>query len=103
MLYGVRRVPLSVALKGLTIVRAVDYQVPNAEAGLAWARRLAEQKTKYDYAGALGLGLAPDRNWQDESNFFCFELFAGILDRAGRMIFSQNAHITGSMLLSIKP
>src|SRR5439155_14349849 len=38
MEHGVRRVLAAEALKGLTVVEEMTYTVPDAEAGLAWAR-----------------------------------------------------------------
>lgn len=101
LLHGVRRVPLAEALKGLTIVRTVDYEVLDAEAGLSFLR--SQVGKRYDYKGACGLGLAPDRNWQDPEDWFCFELAAAGLAAAGRTLFRDNAHITGTTLLAIIP
>lgn len=103
MLHGVRRAPVAEVMQGLEVVETVDYMVPDAEAGLAWARAQAKARAKYDWAGAVGLFIAVDRQWQDDSAWFCFELVAATLARAGRVIFVDTGHITGSMLLSIKP
>lgn len=101
MAHGVRRVPTIVALKGQTIVNVVEYEVPDAEAGLKWARE--QVGSKYDFSGAFGLLLAPGREWADESDWFCYELAAAALKHAGREIFRKEGHITGTMLLAIKP
>lgn len=99
MLHGVRRVPIDEALHGMTIVSRRDYTVLQAEAGLQWAR---EQIGKpYDWPGAFGLALAPNRNWQDDADWFCFELGAAVIDKAGRALFEDNAHVTGTLLLAI--
>jgi hypothetical protein len=103
MLHGVHRVPLEEALKGTREIARVRYQVPNAEAGLRWLRATAARRAKYDFKGALGLGLAPGRSWQDESDWFCFELFAKALAEAGRTPFVSHAHVTGEMLLALPP
>ena len=101
MTHGVRRVLGKTALDGAVIVDVVDYSVPNAAAGIAWAR--SQVGKEYDWRGVFGIALAPDRNWQDESDWFCFELAAAALAHAGRDLFADYAHITGSMLISMKP
>jgi uncharacterized protein YycO len=101
MLHGVRRVPMSEAIAGAIVVKTVDFDVPDAEAGLTWARKQVDKP--YDWLGAFGMAIAPDRTWQDESDWFCFELAAAALAKAGRDIFTDHAHITGSMLMAVKP
>jgi len=101
MTHGVRRVLGKTALDGAVIVDVVDYSVPNAAAGIAWAR--SQVGKEYDWRGVFGIALAPDRNWQDETDWFCFELAAAALAHAGRDLFADYAHITGSMLISMKP
>jgi hypothetical protein len=100
--HGVRRTLPEVALKGLTVVKEITFYVPNAEAGLAFAR--SQIGKPYDYKGAIGLSLAPDRDWTEADMWFCFELAAATLKYAGREDFSDDAgHITGTLLMAIKP
>lgn len=102
MIHGVRRTKADVALKGLTVVAEVTFDVPDAEAGLAWAR--TQVGKPYDYKGAFGLALAPDRDWMEPDKWFCFELAAAVLAKAGKDYFRENAgHINGNLLLAIKP
>lgn len=102
MLHGVRRSHTSIALKGLTVVDEVTYDVMDAEAGLAWAR--SQIGKPYDYHGAFGLALAPDRDWTEPDKWFCFELAAATLAKAGRNPFREDAgHISGNLLLALKP
>jgi hypothetical protein len=102
MEHGVRRAHKDVALKGLTVVEEIDFYVPDAEAGLAWAR--TQVGLPYDWWGALGLSLAPDREWMEPDKWFCFELAAAALAKAGRDAFREDAgHITGTMLMALKP
>lgn len=103
MLHGVRRAAIDEVLTGLTIVQRVSFQVPDAEAGLAWMRATAERKAKYDFKGAFGLGLAPDRDWQEDDDWFCFEYVANGLAKAGRDTFANHARVTGYMLMSLVP
>lgn len=101
MLHGVRRVPAAEALKGLTVIETVEFSVRDAEAGMEWAR--AQAGKKYDFAGAFGLALAPDRKWAEGDSWFCFELAAATLKEAGRDEFRNNGHITGTTLMALKP
>lgn len=126
MIYGVRRLPLIEALKGATVVRIVDYPVQNAEAGLTWFRShlctytpvlprwlpqalhgvvgtaMLMLHNNYDYKGALGLGITPEREWQDPSRLFCFEGIAGAIKEAGMDIFADTGHITEATLLAVR-
>lgn len=99
--HGVRRVPRYVALRGSILVAERAYEVPDAQAGISWARGLAAAKAKYDRLGALGLGLAPGRRWQDPADWFCFEVIAGAAAKAGRIMFDDFAHVTGTMLMAV--
>lgn len=101
MLHGVRRVPVVEGLRGCIEVARVNYHVPDAQTGIEWAR--SQIGKKYDWLGAFGLALAPDRNWLDESKWFCFEFIAAAIEHAGRKIFSDVGHVSGSELLMINP
>lgn len=101
MLHGVRRVRLSDALDGSVEVERISYLVADADGGIEWAR--SQVGKPYDWAGAFGLALAPDRSWQEDSDWDCFEFCAATLAKAGRELFTDHAHITGSMLMAIKP
>ena len=101
MLHGVTRQPLVDAMKGQVLVNTITYQVPNESAGLAWACKQIGKG--YDFAGAFGLGLSPDRSWQDDDKWFCHELCAAAIQQAGRELFVHTGHVTDSHLLLIKP
>jgi uncharacterized protein YycO len=101
MEHGVRRVKREEALKGLTVVKTVTYSVTNAKSGLEWAR--AQVGKRYDFKGAFGLAIAPDRDWMEDDAWFCYELGAATLVKAGRDWFRSVGHITESVLLAIKP
>lgn len=102
MEHGVRRVLAADGLKSLTIVAEVEYNVPDLAAGIEYAR--SQVGKPYDFKGAFGLALAPDRDWTAEDKWFCFELAAAALAKAGRNDFRDDAgHITGNLLLAIKP
>jgi hypothetical protein len=99
--HGVRRVLAVEAMKGATITEVVQYEVPDAEAGLKFAR--SQVGKKYDFKGAFGLALRPDREYTEDDSWFCFELAAATLKAAGRDSFRADSHITGTMLYAIKP
>jgi uncharacterized protein YycO len=101
MLHGTRRVLKAEALKGAVVVADVHYSVPDAEAGLAWAR--AQVGLPYDFKGAVGLALSPDRDWTEQDSWFCYELAAATLKAAGRDVFKHYGHISENQLLAIKP
>jgi hypothetical protein len=101
MLHGVVRQLKADALKGQIVVATRHYQVQDAEAGLKWAR--GEIGKPYDFQGAFGTSLAPDREWQKNDAWYCYELFAAALERAGRVLFRQYGHVTDSMLLMVAP
>ena len=101
MRHGVRRVLANEAMKGLTIVRSINYSVANAEDGLAWGRE--QCGAGYDWAGAFGTAIEVDREWQNPSEWFCYELAASVIKNAGRDAFAEYGCITESTLLSIKP
>lgn len=101
MLHGVRRVSKREAMKGQTFVTSVSYTVLNSAEGLRWARQ--QVGMSYDFSGALGLAIAPDRDWTKEGWWFCYELAAATISAAGRSPFRSNGHITEHMLLGINP
>lgn len=98
---GVRRNLLSDSLSGVTIVNDIQFDVPDATAAIAWAR---EQVGKpYDWKGALGLWLAPDRDWNDPDSWYCFELAAQAIQQSGRKLFAETGHITGREIVGVNP
>ena len=103
MLHGVRRAPLSELLSGATIVADISYQVLEARPGLIWMRETADRHAEYDFKGALGLGLSPTRDWQEDTDWFCFEFFANAMAKSGRKAFLNNARVSGYMLMSLNP
>lgn len=96
---GVRRVPLGQAIGGATVVAQLNFLVPDAESGLSFAREQVGRD--YDYAGAFGLAIAPDREWQLDDAWFCYELAAMTIHAAGRKLFSSVGHITEREFLGV--
>ena len=129
MIGGVREVPADVALKGAKVVTVRYYPVRSVEDGLAfmraqldtyepklprWTRFLPKLArsgietvmrmvhNNYDFKGAFGLSLAPGRNWQDPSNWHCYELAAAALKAGGFQGLSEDAaFLTETVLLGL--
>lgn len=97
MLHGVVRVPLAEALRGQVVVARREYDVPDLDAGLVWAR--SQDGADYDFEGAFGLSLAPDRDWTDNDSWFCHELCAAFLHACGRKLFDRFGHVTDTALM----
>jgi uncharacterized protein YycO len=97
---GVRYSKLEDVMDGATVVRILTYKVTDSKAGFDF---LTQQLGKpYDLKGAIGLGLNPYREWDDEKSWFCFELAAATLKEAGLDIFVDINHITEIPLMSLK-
>lgn len=99
MLHGVVRQPLVDALKGQVVVARREYEVPDVQAGLEWAR--AQIGKAYDFKGAFGISLQPDRAWQEDDAWFCHEFGAGYVHACGRRIFDACGHVTDTVLLLV--
>lgn len=99
MLHGVIRQPLDEALKMKTIVARKEFEVPDLDAGLEWAR--SQVGKGYDFKGAFGLSLTPDRHWEEDDSWFCHEFVAAFLHRSGRKLFEACGHVTDSSLLLV--
>jgi hypothetical protein len=101
MLDGVRAVPRHVALKNQVLVKETRYTVPDPAAGIRWAYEQVGRP--YDFRGAFGLALAPDRDWAEDDCWFCYELAAGVLQAAGRPVFANLSHVGETALMAINP
>lgn len=125
MIHGVRRDSRAAILEGQSVVRERTYVVPDISAGVRWAeQRLCRYQpqppwwvpaglsglagtvmricnSNYDWRGALGLSLAPDRDWAEEDVFFCYEFAAAFLRACGRNEFAELSHIGETALLAI--
>lgn len=102
-LHDIRRAPMEELLDGTKTVADISYQVPDAIAGRNWMQAEVDRKAKYDKWGALGLGIAPSRNWQSDEDWFCFEFFAMGMLKSGRRTFKNSGHVTAYMLMSLDP
>ena len=98
---GVSVINVSDVSKRDTIVKTIEYNVPDAVAGETF---LVSQLGKgYDYKGAIGLAIAPTRAWNDDSDWFCYELAAACLEASGRSEFDKLQIITETALFALKP
>jgi len=86
-------------MRGQILVERREYSVPNAEAGLAWAR--GQVGKRYDFLGAFGLSLKPDRDWQEDDRWFCHELCSAAILAAGRKLFTKCGYVTDTVLLLV--
>jgi len=101
MLHGVRTTDRATATSGLMIVKEIRYQVPDADAGIAWLKK--QVGLPYDWGAALGLGLSPYRDWTQNDKWYCYELAAGALRASGRPVFADIAHVGETALMAINP
>lgn len=83
----VRRAPLADVIAAHPDFVVVDIPCPDDAAGIAWAR--SQIGAPYDLSGMVGLGI--NRDWQDDSKWWCSELTAAALRVAGRKLFRDDA------------
>ena len=98
---GVIRQPLAEALKNQQVVTTRVFQVDNLENGIDWAKKQIGKS--YDFKGAFGIALTPDREWIEDDSWFCHELCAAFLHNSGKKLFREFGHVTDSALLLVNP
>jgi hypothetical protein len=127
MLHGVRDVPLPIAMKGQVLIKETRFSVRNRAAAIAFLEaQVCRYKPKlprwlpkwlrvpltiilvlinnnYDFKGAFGLALAPDRDWAEADLWYCYELVAAALQAGGRPVFANLTHVGETALMSINP
>lgn len=97
---GVTRTPAREAMRGRVLVKEVHFEVPSLSAAIDFLE--LQVGKKYDLKGAMGIGLNPDRDWNEPNKWFCYELAAAALQAGGRDVFSRLTHVTETALLSLK-
>lgn len=97
MLHGVIRQPFGEAMKNQIVVSQREYEVPDLQAGLEWAR--SQVGKDYDFKGAFGLSLDPNRDWTADDAWFCHEFCAAFLHACGRKLFERFGHVTDASLM----
>ena len=85
--------------KKLTTVKEVVYDLPNPQKAIEFLE--AQVGKGYDLGGALGVGINPNREWDNDNKWFCYELAAASLVAGGFIDFSDMSHITETALLAI--
>jgi hypothetical protein len=94
------KVDFNEAMKGCVTVAERTYLVPSLADGVKWGD--AQIGKAYDIKGALGVAISPDRDWSDDSCWFCYEFTAGFLKECGLDIFQSLAHVTEIPLLALR-
>lgn len=85
---GVRRIPFEEAIHGSFRFSLVEFKNVSEEKNQELIEVLMSQVgKKYDYLGALGIGL--HRNWQSEDKWICSELIAWGLQEIGIPLFRK--------------
>ena len=97
--YGVKITNAADATKRNHVVAIRTYRVEDATAALAFL--MSQVGKKYDYKGAVGLGIAPSRTWHDDDAWFCYELAAACLKASGGEKFNNLSHVNETALLAI--
>ena len=100
MFRGVVRELASEVVEGYSTQIACVYAVEDAKAGIEWAR--TQINKPYDWEGALGIALHPERDWQRDDAWFCFEFAAAVLQHSGLDIFTKTGHINSTHLMQLK-
>lgn len=101
MIHGVVHATAEDALHGQVVVAQRDFEVPDLTAGIEWVK--TQVGKPYDFKGAFGLSLSPDRIWGSQESWFCHELCAATLEAAGRKLFIDAGHVNDSSLLLVEP
>jgi hypothetical protein len=97
MLHGCRKVPLEVAMDGVSYFQDMAVTVPQLDSGLAWIE--AQMGKAYDYA-ALLLPLLASDDWADDSKWWCSELVFMFLVNSGLVLLDPEItkRVTPEML-----
>lgn len=99
MLHGVRARNLSDALKGHIVVDVRCYWVPDVESAKRFAQ--AQVGKGYDFKGAFGIALDPEREWLEDDKWFCHELSGATLWAGGYKLLRKVGHVTDTHLLML--
>ena len=95
-LAGVRRRPLEDALRGATAIHHMDFWLDREAEAREW---LYEQiGTRYDLHAIAGFAFS-DRDWRDDSAWFCWELVAGAIEQGSDYRFDNLSRVTPRDLL----
>jgi len=91
-LNGVRRRPLEEVLHGATAIRHLDYHLDREAEAQDW---LADQiGTKYDIHCIVGFAFGDERDWRDDTSWFCWELVAAAIEKGSDYRFENLSRVT---------
>lgn len=99
--HGVTKTLLKDALLKYTLVAKKDFEVLDINSGINWLENQVGKK--YDFWGAIGLAIKPDRLWAEEDKWFCHEFCAAALQAAGRKLFIDTGYVTDNCLIIANP
>lgn len=97
---GVRYKNRLEAMRGTIVVATREFSVISKQAGFDFLNKQIGKK--YDLKGSIGLGLKPERDWEEDDAWFCYELAAAALKAAGFDVFENVSHVNETVLLSLK-
>lgn len=90
-LAGVRRRPLSDALHGATAVQHLDLVLDREAEARDWL--YAQLDKRYDFHAIVGFAIG-DRDWRDDTSWFCWELVAGAIEQGSDYRFENLSRVT---------
>ena len=92
---GVRRRKLADVLKHSSAFKVIDLPVPDPVAAAKFMH--AQIGKPYDWRAILGW-ITSDRDWSNDSAWFCFELVAGVAKAGGLHAWDDLKRVTGWQL-----
>ena len=89
-------------LKASKIVEYIAYDLPLADEQAAFSYALEQVGKPYDWKGAAGL-LAPNRNWEEDTKWFCSELAAAVALQGGVKAINRSASRIDPGMFELSP
>ena len=90
-LAGVRRRDLSEALHGATAILHLDFHLDRESEARDWL--YAQIGKRYDFHAIVGFAIG-DRDWRDDSSWFCWELLAEAIEQGSDYRFENLSRVT---------
>lgn len=97
-LNGVRDRPLAEALHGATAIRHLDFVLDRESEAMEWLWHMVEIKAEYDLHCIFGFATG-DRDWRDDSSWFCWELVAAAIEKGSSYRFPDVSRVTPRELI----
>lgn len=95
---GVRRRPLAEALRGVSAIRPMEFLLDREAEARDWLYHQVERQADYDLHCIVGFAFG-DRDWRDDSAWFCWELLAGQIEQGSDYRFDNLSRVTPRDLL----